>query len=258
MTTFAHKYGPWAVVTGAANGVGLAFSEELLARGVGVVMVDISTDVVAVAAGLAGNTLPVVADVADPHWVDVLTEKTEGLEIGIAVANAGVSYVGRFLDMDAEMRRKLIDINCRATVDLAAWALPAMAERGRGGFVATSSGSALAGTGCVGLYSASKAFSVNLIEAIGWELKRSGVDTLALVAPSMDTPAFRSGGADYQRMGGPPLDPRSVVAAALDALPSGGRWIGDESLRFVANVERAARVDMMSSATASMYHLFED
>lgn len=258
MTTFADKYGPYGVVTGAASGVGLAFCEELIARGVGVVMVDISTDVVDVAAGLAGNTVPVVADVADPHWLDVLTEKTVGLKIGLAVANAGVSYVGPFLDMSAAIRQKLIDINCRATVDLAAWALPGMAERGRGGFVATSSGSALAGTACVGLYSATKAFSVNLVEAIGWELKRAGVDTLALVAPSMDTPAFRSGGADYERMAGPPVDPRSVVAPALDALSAGGRWLGDENLRFVASVERAARVDMMSNATAAMYHLFED
>ena len=258
MTDFAEKYGPWGVVTGAGAGVGLAYTEELIARGVGVVMVDISPGVVDVAAGLGGETLTVIADVSDPAWVDVLTEQTAGLEIGIAIANAGVSYVLPFLDMDAEMRRKTLDINCRATVDLAAWALPAMAERGRGGFVATSSGSALSGTACVGLYSATKAFSVNLVEAIGWELKDAGVDTLAIVAPSMDTPAFRSSGPDYERMGAPPVDPRTVVAPALDALGEGGRWLGDDGLKFVASVERSDRVEMMCGATANMYHLFED
>ncbi len=258
MTDFAEKYGPWGVVTGAGAGVGLAFTEELISRGVGVVMVDISPAVVDVAAGLAGDTRTVITDVGDPGWVEVLTEQTAGLEIGIAVANAGVSYVRPFLDMDAEMRRKTLDVNCRATVDLAAWALPGMAERGRGGFVTTSSGSALAGTACVGLYSATKAFSINLVEAIGWELKGAGVDTLAIVAPSMDTPAFRSSGADYDRMGGPPVDPRTVVAPALDALGTGGRWLGDEGLEFVATVERADRVEMMGSATAAIYHLFED
>lgn len=94
--------------------------------------------------------------------------------------------------MDAGRRRAILEVNCTATVDLASWAPPAMVERGRGGFVATSSGSALAGTGGVVLYSASKAFSVNLIEALGWELADSGVDTLAVVAPTMDTPMFRS------------------------------------------------------------------
>lgn len=257
MTDFAEKYGPWGVVTGAGAGVGLAFTEELISRGVGVVMVDISPGVVDVAAGLGGQTRTVIADVSDPGWVDLLTEQTSGLEIGIAVANAGVSYVGLYLDMDAEMRRKTLDVNCRATVDLASWALPAMAERGRGGFVVTSSGSALAGTAGVGLYSATKAFSINLIEAIGYELKDAGVDTLAIVAPSMDTPAFRSSGADYERMGGPPIDPRTVVAPALDALDEGGRWLGDDGLKFVATIERADRVDMMGGATTAMYHLLE-
>ncbi|MDE0067242.1 MAG: SDR family NAD(P)-dependent oxidoreductase [Acidimicrobiaceae bacterium] len=258
MTGFAEKYGPWGVVTGAGAGVGLAYTEELISRGVGVVMVDISPGVVETAAGLGGRTRTVITDVSDPGWIDVLTEQTAGLEIGIAVANAGVSYVRPFLDMDAEMRRKTLDVNCRATVDLASWALPAMAERGRGGFVVTSSGSALAGTACVGLYSATKAFSINLIEAIGWELKDSGVDTLAIVAPSMDTPALRSSNPDHERMGGPPVDPRTVVAPALDALGEGGRWLGDDGLKFAATVERSDRVDMMCSATAAMYHLFED
>lgn len=258
MTDFAEKYGPWGVVTGAAAGVGLAFTEELLSRGVGVVMVDVSEAVVDVAAGLAGPTRAVTADVSDPAWVDGLNGHTDGLEIGIAVANAGVSYIRPFLDMDAEMRRNTLDVNCRATVELAAWALPGMVERGRGGFVTTSSGSALAGTACVGLYSATKAFSVNLVEAIGWELKGTGVDTLALVAPSMDTPAFRSSSPDLDRMGAPPLDPRTVVAPALDALGEGGRWLADDGLKFVASLERSERVEMMCGATAAMYHLFED
>jgi len=173
--------------------------------------------------------------------------------VGLAVANAGVAFVGRYLDMDAGRRRAILEVNCTATVDLASWALPAMVERGRGGFVATSSGSALAGTGGVALYSASKAFSVNLIEALGWELADSGVDILAVVAPTMDTPMFRSGGADPARAFTPPVDPRVVVEGALDALPAGGRWLADEGLAFAAGVDRAERVAMMSTATTAMY-----
>ncbi len=39
--SFVDQYAPWAVVTGAAAGVGLGLVEELHARGLGVVMVDI-------------------------------------------------------------------------------------------------------------------------------------------------------------------------------------------------------------------------
>ena len=74
----------------------------------------------------------------------------------------------------------------------------------------------------------------------------------------MDTPAFRSSGPDYDRMAGPPVDPRTVVAPALDALGEGGRWLADDGLKFAASVERSDRVEMMCGATAAMYHLFED
>lgn len=255
MGEFVARYGPWAVVTGAAQGVGLAFTEALIARGLGVVMVDIDPRVTDVAAALGDerSARPLVADLANPSWIDALDEATDQLEVGLAVANAGVAFVGRYLDMDPGRRRAILEVNCTATVDLASWALPAMVERGRGGFVATSSGSALAGTGGVALYSATKAFSVNLIEALGWELADSSVDTLAVVAPTMDTPMFRSGGADPARAFAPPVDPRVVVEGALDALPSGGRWLADEGLAFAAGVDRAERVAMMSIATTAMY-----
>lgn len=253
MSSFAERYGPWAVVTGAAMGVGLAYVEELHARNVAVIMVDRDPVVESVAAGLRGETQTVVVDVSDPEWIDALESVAGGLEIGCAVANAGVSYVGYFLDMSASQRQTILDVNCRSTADLATWSLPPMVERGRGGFVATSSGSALAGTAGVGLYSATKAYVVNLVESIGWELRGSGVQTQAVVAPSMDSPAFRRSGADHRRMAMPPVDPRTVVAAALDALPEGGRWLADAGLTFASQVPRAERVDLMSAATTAMY-----
>ena len=91
MESFVERYGPWAVVTGAAMGVGLAFVEELHERGLGVVMVDRDTVVDGVAADLAGSTRTVVVDVIDPAWIDAVESVVADLEIGLAVANAGVS-----------------------------------------------------------------------------------------------------------------------------------------------------------------------
>lgn len=253
MASFSEQYGPWAVVTGAAAGIGLAFTEELLARGLGVVMVDLSEDIGDVADGLDGDTRALVADVADPGSIEAVDAAAQGLEIGLAVANAGASFVGPFLDMDPGTRRTIIEVNCVATAELASWALPSMVSRGRGGFLATSSGSALAGTAGVALYSGTKAFSVNLMEAIGWELRDSGVDTLAVVAPSMDTPAFRASRPDPDRMLAPAVDPRRVAAGALDALATGGRWLADPGLEIVAGVERRDRVDLMGSTITGMY-----
>lgn len=256
--SFVDRYGPWAVVTGAAAGVGLAFVEELHARGLGVVMVDVDPAVVDVAGRLDGPTRTCVVDVSGEGWTEALGEACAGAEVGLAVANAGIGFNGWYLDMPAARRRAIIDVNCWATAELASWALPPMVERGRGGFVATSSGSALAGTAGVALYSATKAFAVNLVEALGWELRDSGVHLQVIVAPSMNTPGFARAGADWSKMLVPPVEPRDVIARGLDALHLGGRWLADEGLEFAATVERRERVDMISEATVAMYpHLFE-
>ncbi len=250
---FADQYGPWAVVTGASAGVGLAMAAELHTRGLGVVMVDLDPHVEEVARSLRGPTRTCVADVADTGWIAALTAACEGLEVGLAVANAGVSYVGWYLDMEPSRRRTIIDVNCWSTAELATWALPPMVARGRGGFVAMSSGSALAGTAGVALYSATKAFAVNFVEAVGYELRATGVDLQAIVAPSMSTPGLAASGPDESRMFAPPVDPRAVVAQGLDALADGGRWLADDGLAFAATVERRQRVDLLGESTLAMY-----
>jgi short-subunit dehydrogenase len=260
MTDFAGRYGPWAVVTGAAQGVGLAYAEEILARGLSVVLVDrdpkvegVATRLAGTRRGLAGETRALVTDLADPAWLDRLAETTAGLEVGLAVANAGVSFVGRFLGMPASARDAILRVNCEATVRMAEWALPPMVERGRGAFVVTSSGSALVGTAGVALYSASKAFVLNLAEAVGWELRDTGVVTQAVVAPSMSTPAFEASGVDHERMVTPAVDPREVVARALDALGEGTCFLADPGLELMASLDRRKGVDLISSATTGMY-----
>jgi short-subunit dehydrogenase len=253
MGDFAERYGPWAVVTGAAQGVGLAFTEAALARGLGVVLVDRSPDVTDVADALPGDTRAVVADLAEPDWLDRLSEATSDLEVGLVVANAAAGFVGRFLDQPAASRLATVQVNCLATTELAAWALPQMVGRGRGGLVMTSSGSALAGTASVATYSASKAYVLNLAEAIGWELRGTGVDCQAVVAPAMDTPGWRSHPVAVDKMLQPVVDPRAVVELAFDRLHEGGALLADRGLEMVAGIERAKLVDLLSRATASLY-----
>lgn len=253
MSGFSERFGPWGLVTGAAQGVGLAFAEELLERGLGVVLVDRNPSVVAVANGLDGDTRAVVADLTDLDWLATVESVVADLEIGLAVANAGVSFVGYFLNMTPAERRAMLRVNTEAIVELAAWALPPMVERGRGGFVIITSGSAIAGTGGVGLYSATKAFGLSLAEAVGWELRDTGVVTQAVVAPTMATPMFLSQPVDHEKMMIPAVDPRTVVVGALDALGNDTMWLADEGLKFMASIPRREAVGIISEATTSMY-----
>ena len=44
MTDFTHKYGPWALVAGSARGIGRAFCDELVGRGMRLLAVDVLAD----------------------------------------------------------------------------------------------------------------------------------------------------------------------------------------------------------------------
>lgn len=255
-TDFSARFGPWAVVTGAAQGVGLAFAEQLIGRGLGVVLVDRNPEVSKVASGLDGEAIGVESDLSAPEWLAPVVDATADLEVGLAVANAGVSYIGRYLDMADVEKQAMLRVNVDATVAMADWALPAMVGRGRGGLVVTSSGSALCGTGGVGLYSATKAFVLNFAEAVGWELRDTGVVTQAVVAPLMATPGLASTPADTDAAGVPPVDPRIVVAGALGALGTDGApacWYADEGLELVASSDRREAVPFMSATTTAIY-----
>ena len=253
---FTDRFGPWAVVTGAAQGVGLAFAEHLVERGLGVVLVDLNPEVTDIAAGLDGTTEAVVADLSDPGWLHAVTDACASLEVGLAVANAGVSYVGRYVDMNDAQKQAMLRVNIDATVAMTDWALPSMLERGRGGVVMTCSGSALCGTGGVGLYSATKAFVLNYAEAVGWELRDSGVVTQAVVAPLMSTPGFASTPSDSESSGVVPVDPGIVVGGALDALGTDDApacWYAAPGLELVASTDRREAVPFMSTTTTAIY-----
>ncbi|MCA9772427.1 MAG: SDR family NAD(P)-dependent oxidoreductase, partial [Myxococcales bacterium] len=160
---FRAKYGPWALVAGASEGIGEAFAEELGARGLNLTLV----------ARRAGPLEAVARRLADRHGVetraiaqDLSTDDAPGRlvdavgdrEIGFLVYNAAYSVIGRFLDLDVDVHLKTLATNCRTPLVLTHHFGRQMAARGRGGIVWMSSMSSLQGSAMVGSYAATKAF----------------------------------------------------------------------------------------------------
>ncbi len=194
---FARKYGPWALVTGAAQGLGAAFCDALAGRGLNVVLLDVQQERVAEQAlavqrehGVA--TLAVAADLAQRNFMEQVRERTAGLEIGLLVCNAGVGSQGLFLQQDVEYMLRQIDVNCAAPLQLAHGFGRAMAARGRGGIVFVASGSGLQGSPVFASYAASKAYDLVLGEALWYELRAAGVDVLSFIPGPTNTPGLRS------------------------------------------------------------------
>src|SRR5580693_9550261 len=85
--TFAAKYGPWALVAGASDGLGAAFAEGLAERGVNVVLLARRQEVLdQVAAEIESRTQAqtrtLAIDLARPGAATTIAEATADLEIG--------------------------------------------------------------------------------------------------------------------------------------------------------------------------------
>ena len=90
---FLSRYGHWAVVTGASDGIGREFARELAAKGLSLVLVarrqpelQALADEISAAHGVKTRVISV--DLATDAGNDQLVTQTEGLDVGLLVACA--------------------------------------------------------------------------------------------------------------------------------------------------------------------------
>ena len=218
MSAFRDKYGPWAVVAGASEGLGAAFAGVLARRGINLVLLARRAEALeAVAGPLRGDVevRTVAIDLASPDLASRLVAICGELDIGLCVYNAAYSQVGDFLEQSLADKQRTIDVNCRGPMIAAHVFGERLALRGRGGILLMSSLTAFWGSPFVSCYGASKAFNLSLGEALWYELAPRGVDVLACCAGATSTPGFlRSSGANGPRA----MDPAAVAEEALGAL----------------------------------------
>jgi uncharacterized protein len=178
------KYGPWAMVTGASEGIGQAFARHLAAEGLHLVLVARRGPLLAVLAqelqqahGVQCRVL--CADLAKLEAVERVLEAASDLDIGLLVAAAGFGSSGGLLESDLGVETDMVDLNCTAVLALA-WHLGRQfARRGRGGVVLMSSLLAFQGTPNAANYAATKAYVQTLAEGLRVEWAPHGIDVIA-------------------------------------------------------------------------------
>ncbi|MFB9235753.1 SDR family NAD(P)-dependent oxidoreductase [Plantactinospora siamensis] len=252
---FAARYGPWALVAGASEGLGAAFARQLAERGLNLILVARRSEPLAELAGrLPTRAEPVAADLGTADGLRRVTEAARGREVGLVVANAAYAPIGRFADLDPEQTRRAVDLNCRAPLELAHHFLPPMLARRRGGLIIMSSLAGLQGAPPISVYAATKAFGTILAEGLWAELRGTGVDVLACVAGAVATPNLA--GAKGRPAPGT-RTPDQVAAAALRGLGHGPRVVPGLGMRLSAAVlsrllPRRAAISVMARASADV------
>ena len=180
----ARRYGPWAVVTGASDGIGRAMAFELAQGGFNLVLVarrrDRLEDIGATLRTTYGVSVRVLtADLAVPGEVDRVDRETGDLDAGLLVAAAGFGASGPFAACDMAATLGMIDVNCRALTQSVRAFASRFAARNRGAMVLMSSLVAFQGVPRAACYAATKAYVQSLAEGLAVELKPAGVDVLA-------------------------------------------------------------------------------
>jgi short-subunit dehydrogenase len=259
--SFVNKYGPWAVVAGASEGLGAEYGRQLAARGLSVLLIARRAAALdELAAEIRGQNAVQVRtaaiDLADPDLANKLRAATDGLEVGLVVYNAAYSTIGEFLTQDLDSALKTIDVNCRGPVIFAHLYGRAMATRRRGGIILMSSFAGGQGSPLIATYAATKAFNLVFGEGLWDELGRAGVDVLVCRAGATRTPNY----ARSQARGGDFLltDPPPVVQKTLDSLGRRPTMIpgllnGFSAFLMGRLLPRKLAVQIMSKTTRSMY-----
>jgi uncharacterized protein len=181
---FVRRYGPWALVTGASDGIGREFAAQLAARGLNVVLVARrAVALEALAAELTGrhhvSCRVATSDLAHADAVSRLAAETSDLDIGIVVAAAGFGTSGPLIDAPLTVEMEMLAVNCVAVLELSWRYARRLAERGRGGLVLMSSLLGFAGVPQAANYAATKAYIQSLAEGLRRELAPTGVDVIA-------------------------------------------------------------------------------
>jgi uncharacterized protein len=254
---FVERYGPWAVVTGASDGIGRAFAQALAARGLNLVLVARRADALralagqlSVAYGVACRVL--AADLSDAAGTKRMVDSTCDVDVGLLVAAAGYGSSGPLHAAGLEHETRMVDINCSAVLAQCWHFGPRLAARGRGGVVLMSSLLAFQGSPLATNYAATKAYVQSLAEGLRIEWSSHGVDVIAC-APG----PIHSGFATRARMRMALAQTPDVVAErTLAALGRRGTvrpgWLSKFLGWSLATAPRAIRVRIMARIMSGM------
>ncbi len=217
--TFLAKYGPWAIVTGASDGIGYAFAEELALQGMNLIVVARRADrlnelALTLRSRFGVDVLVIAADLSTPRGLAEVADSTSQIDVGLFVASAGYGTSGPLLKANLSHERNMLELNCYAVLEQSVMFGNRFVERGKGGIILLSSLVGWQGVPQSVHYAATKAYVQSLAEGLRLELMARHVDVLAC-APGPVQSGFA---ARADMVMGASVLPAAVACKALKAL----------------------------------------
>jgi len=200
------KYGEWAIVTGASDGIGKEFAKQLAAKGLNVVLVSRSLDKLESVANEIQKKYKVKTIIVDVDFTkgleiyDTIQQKIKNLDVGILVNNVGIGYPGPLHFHELAVRDNflwdIIACNVISISFMTKQVIQGMLKKKCGLILNTSS---LAGTIPlpVCLYSATKAYVDKFTEDFNIEYQNHGIHMQAFNAGPVLTNIWTVDGSEW-------------------------------------------------------------
>lgn len=190
--SFKNSTAPLGVITGGANGIGLATAHQLARNGYDLFLIDKDLP----SLKIAQKSLEVHQrrvdildlDLSDSDLVlSVLGDKFQDLDIDALVNNAGIGFARTVEQTTVEEWDLTFAVNIRATYLMCKLIVPQMVKRGKGEIVNVASAGALVGLKNRVAYCASKAAVVGLTRCIAADHAMDGIRINAIAPGTVDS-----------------------------------------------------------------------
>ena len=260
------KYGEWAIIAGASEGIGAAFASYLAAQGVNLVLVARRKEPLEAFASSLINQYKIqvqciCCDLAESAAALQLQEAVTGKEIGLLVYNAALSHIGGFEKDTLEHNNKIAQANMVTPMNLVHLFAQPMLSGGKGAVILMASLAGFQGSGFLATYAATKAFNRVFAESLWYEWKDRGVDVIACCAGATATPNFINTKPEKADFFAPRVQsPDEVVKECFEKLgkqPSFITGTGNKLASFIMQklMLRKMAINIMCDTTRKMYRL---